>query len=63
MKPARRRWLANRLRALAAEEEARGFNSVAAEFLMQARKLEVDLDPTTEPERHGQPHDVIGRLR
>jgi hypothetical protein len=59
----RRRWLADRLRELAAEEEARGFNSVAAEFRMRARKLEVGLDPTTAPKRHGQPHEVVSRLR
>ena len=38
--PERRKWLADRLRQVAADEEAAGASAIAAEFLRQAQLLE-----------------------
>jgi hypothetical protein len=38
--PERRKWLADRLRQVAAEEEAAGAKETAAEFLRRAREVE-----------------------
>jgi hypothetical protein len=55
--PERKKWLANRLRAVAAEEEQRGAKDFAADFRRQATLLEEDLDdPAIVPKAQGRPH-------
>ncbi len=53
--PSRRKWLAERLRRLADEEEQSGFGGIAAQFSEQARMLEEGLGPETISNPRGRP--------
>jgi hypothetical protein len=44
----RRKWLVDRLRKVAAEEEAAGAKEIAAEFLKRAREVEGHIEPDDE---------------
>ncbi len=49
----RRKWLAERLRQVAAEEGSKGIESVATDFRQKAQALEAGLDPGTRAKERG----------
>lgn len=54
--PERRKWLAQRLYKLAAEQQRAGAEELAAEFRQRAEMLEAGIDSAVEPKRRGRPY-------